>query len=86
MLLEMPVTLAPLDHDHAHQAHPHRDGRIGFTGSTSHPDLRPLHDQMGQRPWVGDALEWLNRIVAENQRRHQASNCHGRTPLRRHSL
>jgi hypothetical protein len=43
-------------------------------------------DRMGQRPWVSDALELLNRIAAENQRRHRATNCHGTTPLRRHSL
>jgi hypothetical protein len=41
---------------------------------------------MGQRPWVGDALELLNLVVAENQRLHRATNCHGKTTLGRHSL
>jgi hypothetical protein len=74
---EIPVTLASLAHGHGRQAHPLGNGRIGFTGSASQQDLHPLHDRMGQRPWGGDSLELLNLVVAENQRRHRANNCHG---------
>ena len=47
---EVPVTLAPLAYGHARQAHPLGNGCVGFTGSASQHDLRPLHDRMGQRP------------------------------------
>ena len=47
---ELPVTLSPLAHGHARQAHPFGDGCVGFAGCASQHDLRPLHDRMGQRP------------------------------------
>jgi len=47
---EISVTLSPLTHGHARQAHPLGNGCVGSTGSASQHDLSPLHDRMGQRP------------------------------------
>ena len=47
---KIPVTLAPLGHGHAREAHPFGNGRIGFASTASQYDLRPLHDRMRLRP------------------------------------
>ena len=83
---KVPVTLAPLGHGHARQAHPLENYCVGVAGCASQNDLRPLHDRMGQRPLVSDALKLLNLVVAKIQRRNRASNCHGTAPLRSHSI
>ena len=41
---EIQVALAPLAHGHPSQPHSIGDGGVGFTGSASQNDLRPLHD------------------------------------------
>jgi hypothetical protein len=65
---EIPVAFAVMAHGHSRHAHPLGHDCVGLSGFASQNNQRPFPNQMGKRLCVGNALESLNLVVAENKR------------------
>lgn len=76
---KVPITFSPLTHGHSPRSHVFGDGCVGLASTAGQPDVRALHDRVGQRAGVGDALQLLNFVLREDQRRHRTADSHGKT-------